>query len=388
VTVKSIRLAAAAVILAAASVACTPHAIRAADTSTPTPAPAGPLKPGEKPEPSKPYVDALPTTGQGTVTFTMIPIPAGAFQMGSPDSEPNRKADEGPQHEVKVDAFWMGECEVTQAEYTEFLSQYQRLAAAAPPRIPADKVADAVTYPTPMYELEAGPKLDRMGRGGKYPAVIMSQLAARQYTKWLSKKTGRFYRLPTEAEWEYACRAGTTTAYSFGNDPDKLADYGWFVDNSKLKDGDNGYHPVRQKKPNPWGLYDMHGNVGEWVIDAYSADWYKQFAGKTSNWHDTINWPSKEYPRLIRGGGWDSDPEDCRSAARYQATAKLNLSDPQLPQSPHWISEGFWVGFRIMSPVAEPSDAEKHKYWDADDDYTKKVLERDRELRDIPTLGK
>jgi formylglycine-generating enzyme required for sulfatase activity len=165
---------------------------------------------------AKPFTQTIPGS---TITFDMVPIPAGKFLMGSPATEKGRKEDEGPQFQVQVDPFFMGKYTVTQTEYNYFLSNYQRLASAGAPTIPKDKLADAVTYPTPMYELEAGPVLDRMGRGANFPAVIMSQFAARQYTKWLSKKTGRFYRLPTEAEWEYACRAGTTTAYSFGDDP-------------------------------------------------------------------------------------------------------------------------------------------------------------------------
>src|SRR5207302_2029158 len=111
---------------------------------------------------------------------------------------------------------------------------------------------------------------------------------ARQYTKWLSKKTGRFYRLSCEAEWEYACRAGTTTAYFFGDDSKRLGECGWFFGNSSRPNndpshpnGETGYHKAGQKKPNAWGLYDLYGNVAEWCVDRYDPDWYRGFAGKT-----------------------------------------------------------------------------------------------------------
>ena len=241
----------------------------------------------------KPFEQSIPGTD---AKFRMLPIPAGKFTMGSPDSEKGRKDDEGPQHEVQVEPFFMEEHEVTWAEYQPFLDNYNRL-SAKPVAIAENQLADAVTYPTPMYEQDAAPRLERMGgRGNKFPAVILSQFAAKQYTKWLSKKTGRFYRLPSEAEWEYACRAGTKTAYFFGDDPAKLKDYAWFNDNSQESDGDVGYHPVMTKKPNPWGLYDMCGNVAEWCIDQYAADWYKQFAGKTVDWRQAVNWPLHRYP--------------------------------------------------------------------------------------------
>ena len=333
----------------------------------------------ESPAPAdmKPFTEAVPGT---ELKFDLIPIPGGTVKIGSPDTEDDRKSDEGPQVEVEVEPFYMGKYEVTWAEYNEFLKNYSRLTGGGGSALaPEDKRADAVTYPTPMYELEAGPILDRMGRGGKFPAVIMSQYAARQYTKWISKKTGRFYRLPTEAEWEYACRAGTTTPWSFGDDADKLDAHGWFYDNSE-KDGEGAYREVGLKKPNPWGLHDMHGNVGEWVIDAYDAKWYEKLAGKGGkvNWKDAINWPAKQYPRVIRGGGWNSEAEETRSASRASSKPNMNVRDPQLPKSPFWLTEGFWIGFRVVAPVTEPSAEEKLKYWDVDDEYTKKVVYKDK----------
>ena len=318
--------------------------------------------------------------------FKMVPIPGGTFTMGSPDSEKDRKDDEGPPHEVQVEAFYFGEHVVTWGEYNLFLDNYNRLSSKPPVTIPNDKLADAVTYPTPMYDVEAAPKLERMGgRGPNFPAVIMSQFAARQYTKWLSKKTGRFYRLPSEAEWEYAARAGTKTAYFFGDDPAQLGDYAWFNKNSNEKDGDTGYHPIMQKKPNPWGLYDIYGNVSQWCVDQYDEKAYAAFAGKTTNWKDTIVWPTKQYPRVLRGGFYDSEAVECRSASRAGSNKLMNAVDPQLPKSPHWMSDGFFIGFRVLSPVKEPSEEEKAKWWNVDDPITAEVIKRDRERKELVT---
>jgi formylglycine-generating enzyme required for sulfatase activity len=333
------------------------------------------------------FVEKIPGTD---ASFKMVPIPGGTFTMGSPDSEKGRSdtGDEGPQHEVKIEPFFMEEHEVTWAEYNLFLDNYNRLSSKPPVPIPTDKLADAVTYPTPMYDVEAAPKLERMGgRGPKFPAVIMSQFAARQYTKWLSRKTNRFYRLPSEAEWEYAARANTKTAYFFGDDPSKLGDYAWFNKNANESDGDTGYHEIMKKKPNPWGLYDIYGNAAEWCVDQYAADWYKQFAGKTTDGKDTINWPKTLYPRVLRGGFYDSEASECRSAARLGSNKLMNAVDPQIPRSPHWMSDGFFIGFRIVSPVTAPPAAEQEKWWNADDPATIDTIKRDRERKELVTPG-
>ena len=213
----------------------------------------------------KAYVEQIPGT---EVKFKMVPIPGGKFLMGSPAGEKGHAADEAPQHEVEIAPFWMGKCEVTWNEYEVFDVQPRhsapqsvnqggdRTRSARRRRHPADQT---------LYRHDV-----RHGQGG-YPAICMTQYAARTYCQWLSAKTGRYYRLPTEAEWEYACRAGTTTAYSFGDDAAKLGEYAWYIDNS-----DDSYHKVGKKKPNPWGLYDMHGNVAEWMLDQYAPDFYSK----------------------------------------------------------------------------------------------------------------
>ena len=176
-----------------------------------------------------PYTATIPGTD---VTFEMVPIPGGKFQMGSPEDEEDRRDDEGPQFEVTVQPFWIGKHEVTWAEYKKYmeLDKHFKSFQQAKTRIINDENRqDAITAPSSLYDpsftFEAGEEPNE-------PAATMTQYAAKQYTKWLSLLSGPFYRLPYEAEWEYACRAGTTTAFYFGDDPDELEEHAWYYDNS------------------------------------------------------------------------------------------------------------------------------------------------------------
>ncbi len=306
----------------------------------------------QTPEEMKPYTEVIVN---GDVTFDVVPIPGGTFMMGSPDDEEGRNDDEGPQHEVEIKPFWMGKCEVTWNEYELWMFnldiQRRELNKVEPTE--REKLADAYTRPTKPYtDMTFG-----MGKEG-FPAICMTQHAAKNYCRWLSAKTGRYYRLPTEAEWEYACRAGSQSAYSFGDDVDELDEYAWYFDNSEDK-----YHKVGLKKPNAWGLHDMHGNVAEWTLDQYVPNFYEQFAGKV-----TLNpWivPTKLWPMSVRGGSWDDDPEALRSAARRGSTKDWKQQDPQLPQSIWYLTDALFLGFRVVRPLEEPSTEEKEKLWDA-----------------------
>jgi formylglycine-generating enzyme required for sulfatase activity len=298
---------------------------------------------------------AYTNTIAGTrVNFAMVPIPGGEFVMGSPDTEPGRKPDEGPQHKVKISPFWMGQCQVTWNEYELFMypDEERRTRGTVPTDAAGDKLADAVTHPSkPYVEMSFG-----MGKDG-FPAISMTQHGANKYCQWLSAKTGQFYRLPTEAEWEYAARAGTTTAYFFGDDKSKLGEYGWFEQNSDFK-----YQKVGKKKPNPWGLYDICGNVVEWVLDQYDPDFYKQCAG-SGDTVDPWNKATKPYPIAVRGGSWDDEATMCRNAARRGSDRSWKMQDPQLPKSIWYFSDAQFVGFRIVRPLKVPPPEQMQKYW-------------------------
>ena len=295
----------------------------------------------------KSYVETIPGT---EIKFDLVPIPGGTFEMGSPATEANHAKDEEPQHPVQIAPFWMGAREVTWDEYEQFafsldLKKKKRDGVDPSKQSEWEKKADAVTRPTSPYADETF----GFGRSGQ-PVICITHHAAMEYCRWLSSKTGKIYRLPTEAEWEYACRAGTKTAYFWGDDAEKLDEYAWDVNNAEKP------MPVGKKKPSPWGLFDIHGNVSEWCLDHYLADTYKQFPTDKPTLGPVILPDAKEYPYVVRGGSWDDDPEKLRSAARRGSNPEWSVQDPQRPQSIWWHTDATFAGFRIIRPLNEQSN--------------------------------
>jgi formylglycine-generating enzyme required for sulfatase activity len=315
------------------------------------PAIGWPSRPGEgnaaRPaDVGRPYVERIPGTDFG---IEMLPIPAGEFLMGSPPDEPGRNEDEGPQHRVALRAFWMSKTEITWDAYDRFrmdlkLKQQAGLDLESQPA--HEKQADAVTRPTPPYTDETF----GFGRSGQ-PVINITQHAAMEFTRWLSAKTGKVYRLPTEAEWEYACRAGSATAYHFGEESAELDDYAWFRENSSRRP-----HSVGLKQPNAWGLHDMHGNVAEWVLDRYDGEAYKQFTSRERALSPVLVPGREKFPHVVRGGSWREDATRLRCAARRASTEDWLMQDPQRPSSIWWLTEALHVGFRIVRPVEEQEE--------------------------------
>ncbi|MBK5291949.1 MAG: SUMF1/EgtB/PvdO family nonheme iron enzyme [Acidobacteriia bacterium] len=284
----------------------------------------------------EPYKETIPGS---SVTFAMVPIPGGEFTMGTPDSEPGHRKDESPQHKMKIEPFWMGKHEVSWDEYRLFMYAKNGV----------DPAVDAVSRPTRAYvEMSFG-----MGING-FPAISMTHHAANKYAEWLSARTGQFFRLPTEAEWEYACRAGSEAAYSFGSEASRIGEYAWYGENSNGK-----YQQVGAKKPNAWGLHDMHGNVMEWTLDQYA-----QYAPDTSA-RPLLDWvrSTKPYPHVARGGSWNDDQKRLRCGARAASDQSWKMQDPQLPKSIWYHTDAQWLGFRLVRPLRTPSAEQMQEYW-------------------------
>jgi len=299
-------------------------------------------KPAAKADEFKTYKATIPGSA---VSFEMVALEGGTYMMGSPATEAGRSPDEGPQHPVTLKPFWMGAKEVTWDEFDQFwhnraIGQKEDVEPETP------KNADAVTHPTAPYSDETWAH----GRAG-HPVLGITYHAVMQYCKWLSLKTGKTYRLPTEAEWEYAARAGTKTAYFFGDDPKKLADYAWDNDNSE---GDS--KDVGTKKANPWGLYDIYGNVAEYCLDLYDKDYYSKMS-LTMPTLQPVNIPDgRRFGHVVRGGSWTDEVGKCRSAARSASEKGWIKLDPQRPQSIWWLTSADFVGFRIVRPVEEQAN--------------------------------
>ena len=213
----------------------------------------------------------------------MVVIPGGWFEMGSAHGNP----DERPVHRVWVDGFLMDRFEVTQALYEQLMTANPSHFKGTNRPVEQISWANAALFCNMRSRAEGlEPCYDEETGECNYNA--------------------NGYRLPTEAEWEYACRAGTTTRYFFGQDPRQLKLYAWYADNSEKRT-----HPVGQKRPNPWGLYDMYGNVAEWCNDMYAPDYYAHSPSR--NPHG----PKEGKRYVLRGGSWKSSAEVCRSADRF-----------------------------------------------------------------------
>jgi formylglycine-generating enzyme required for sulfatase activity len=290
------------------------------------------------------------------VSFKMVALKGGSFEMGSKNSEPLRNSDEGPVRKVTLSPFWIGEVEVTWNEYLAFFkatSSQGRMEGQAV----KNKKTDAISGATPPW----GAPDQGWGKGSR-PAITMSWHAANVYCKWLSKVTGRKYRLPTEAEWEYAARGGTNTPYFFAGDPKKFTSEGFFrkifkpdtaVIGSrviyKVNSNSKTAEPAGMK-PNPFGLKNMLGNVSEFCSDYYSPDYYKRDSLRINP-----KGPADGTERVIRGGSFKSDARDVRSASRdFTKTRAWLVTDPQMPKRIWWYSDCIDVGFRV---VCEPDSS-------------------------------
>jgi len=293
-------------------------------------------------DPPQGYAETVLSEDGQKIEFDMAFIPGGTFMMGSPEDEKGRKANEGPEHEVRVGPFYLSSTETTLqlflAFYRETVTQKEDWMPPEPVSSDAEsgEDVDAVTGPTPVYGDMT------MGHPETNPAMGMTWHNAVNFCRWLSKKTGKEYRLPTEAEWEYACRAGSTSVYGSGANPDNLANRAWYRPNSGGKP-----HGVGEKEANAWGLYDMSGNVREWVHDFYSPKSYAE-AMRTN---PTVNPRGLDEGRVhvARGGFHRSRAEGLRCAARAFEQSWWRNGDPQLPKSLWWIPSVDFIGFRVAS---------------------------------------
>jgi formylglycine-generating enzyme required for sulfatase activity len=256
--------------------------------------------------PLEPFREKIPGTA---VEFDMVAIPAGEIAIAD-GRQPNGN-DPNTKKTVAVGPFWIGKTELTFDAFDLYVYSLDEPDPTHP------VLVDGVTRPTKPYH----PPDRGFGKEG-FAAISLSYKNATEFCVWLSKKTGKRYRLPTEAEWQWACRAGTKTNYFFGDDPAPLEDYAWF-----REDSDFAPHPVATKKPNAWGLHDTLGNVVEWCVGLDGAP-------------------------VACGGSFRDPAEKLRCDSRVRQDKSWNATDPNIPKSQWWLTDGPFVGFRV---VCEPA---------------------------------
>ena len=272
------------------------------------------------------YTQKLPGS---TVAIEMIAIPGGDANLGSPSDEPGREATDQPKRKVQIPPFWMGKYEITWEQFLPYVYLDNSESILSSNRLEGLVDKDGVSHPTKPY----GSVYRERGEKG-YPALGMTEHAADNFCRWLSRKTGQNYRLPTEDEWEYACRAGTVSAFFWGTDAARCKDYGWYRENSMDGSGRETTRPVGKLRPNKFGLFDMTGNVGEWC----------QKTGPMA---------------VIRGGSFMDPSGRLRSASRKFEESDWNEMDPKSPPSVWWLASADFVGFRIVRSLENPTETMK-----------------------------
>lgn len=294
-----------------------------------------------------PHAVTIPGTD---TTFWMQPVPGGQVTIDGAA--------------CTLAPFWIGRTEVTWGEYRHYMnlcSVFERFDDAGVRQLTEANRLDAVTAPSKVYD----PSFTfDAGDDPRLPAVSMSQYAAKQYTKWLSLLASDFYRLPSEAEWTHACRAGSAQAVA----TDQNA---WHAGNA-----DGATRRVGQKAPNAWGVFDMLGNAGEWTLDAYATQPPADPDGPGGE--PPVRWPDRLFPRVLKGGS-ALLPKAASSAVvrRPSDDDAWREYDPNTPKSPWWFAhdDAQDVGFRVLRPHAPPPREARQRYWEADVDRVQQVAD-------------
>ncbi|MDR1602238.1 MAG: SUMF1/EgtB/PvdO family nonheme iron enzyme [Tannerella sp.] len=302
------------------------------------------------------YTEQIPGS---SVSFNMIAVPGGTFRMGSTEKEDFHKPDESPVREVTVSSFFMAEAETTWDQFWAFYANTVSEGRTPPEKVYANNSnpnVDAISGPTPPFGLP-----DQGWGFGNRPAITMTHYAAETFCQWLSKKTGKKYRLPTEAEWEYAARGGTETPYFFAGKPKDFSDQGFWrkffaakTDSISAyviyaKNSQNKTQEPASMKANPFGLKNMLGNVMEYCADRYDPEAYGKNGESVTN---PLVTEGTEW--VVRGGNYTSDAADVRVAARdYSRHDTWLKTDPQQPKSIWWYSDIRGIGFRIVCETNE-----------------------------------